>query len=65
MIALNAVSAILINGALPDGGSAFSTETLYTAIVSCLVSAFSYDKVWKVFGLTSSPGGKLATVGIK
>ena len=71
-IVLNAVSALIVGGLLADGTSAFSTETLYTTVLGCLVSFFMYANVYRPLNLTSTPQlqadgtvteGKLASVG--
>lgn len=72
LIVLNAVSALITNGMLADGSSAFSSTTVWTAFVGCLISAFMYFNIYKSLNLTSSDSldkngqvviGKLASVG--
>jgi len=71
-IVLNSAMALLTNGLLGDGSAAWSTTTLYTAIIGCLISGFAYANIYKPAGITSSPvdtasgmkePGKLANVG--
>jgi uncharacterized membrane protein YvlD (DUF360 family) len=72
-IVLNAVAALFTNGLLADGSSAFSANTLYTAIAGALVSFFTYANIYRPLSLTSTPqttraggvvDGKLANVGL-
>lgn len=62
-IVLNTAWALIANGALADGSSAFSTATLYTAILGVIISITTYVGVYKPINVTSNTGGKLAAVG--
>lgn len=62
-IVLNAGWALIANGVLADGSSAFSTSTLYTAILGAIISITTYAGVYKPINVTSNAGGKLAAVG--
>jgi uncharacterized membrane protein YeaQ/YmgE (transglycosylase-associated protein family) len=62
-IVLNAVSALFVTGVLVDGTAAFSTTTLYTAILGCVISITTYAGVYRPLEVTSNPGGKLASIG--
>lgn len=63
-IVLNAVWALIANGQLVDGSSAFSTNTLYTAILGTVISITTYAGVYKPLNVTSNAGGRLADVGV-
>jgi len=63
-IILNAISALITTGLVVDGGTAWSTTTLYTALLGCVISIATYAGVYKPMGVTSNPGGKLASVGV-
>lgn len=62
-IVLNAVWALFANGVLADGSALFSSATLYTALLGCVISIASYAGVYKPMNVTSNPGGSLASVG--
>jgi hypothetical protein len=62
-IVLNAAWALIANGVLADGSSAFSTSTLYTAILGVIISITTYVGVYKPINVTSNANGKLASVG--
>lgn len=62
-IVLNAVWALFANGVLADGSAAWSTSTLYTALLGTVISIVSYAGVYKPINVTSNAGGKLADVG--
>lgn len=64
-IILNTAAALIINGVVSDGSSTFSTATLYTALIGCIISIASYAGLWKPLNVTSNSGGKLAAVGVK
>jgi uncharacterized membrane protein YeaQ/YmgE (transglycosylase-associated protein family) len=63
-IVLNAAWALIANGVLANGSSAFSTTTLYTAILGAIISITTYAGVYKPINVTSNAGGKLADVGL-
>ena len=71
-IILNAAWALIANGLLADGSSAFSSGTLYTAVLGCAISILSYIGLYRPLNVTSTPQvqadgttlpGRLATVG--
>lgn len=62
-IILNAVWALFASGVLADGTAVFSSTTLYTALLGCVISIVSYAGVYKPMNVTSNSGGKLASVG--
>lgn len=62
-IVLNAVSALFVTGVLVDGTAAWSTTTLYTALLGCVISIATYAGLYRPLNVTSNPGGKLASVG--
>lgn len=62
-VVLNAVYALIANGMLVDGSSAFSMQTLYTAILGVMISSLTYYRIYKPLNVTSNDGGKLAAVG--
>lgn len=63
-IILNAIWALIASGVMTDGTAVFSSTTLYTALLGCVISIVSYAGVYKPMGVTSNAGGKLATVGV-
>lgn len=72
-LGLSTISAIVTNGLLADGSSVFTTQTLYTALITYGVAVLSYVGAYKPLGVTSSlvtdkatgtvTEGKLAEVG--
>lgn len=62
-IVLNAAWALFANGVLADGSAVFSSATLYTALLGCVISIVTYAGVYKPMNVTSNSGGSLATVG--
>lgn len=67
---LAGASAVVTNGILADGSSVFTTQTLYTFLITWGISVLSYVGLYKNLGLTSSAmksgaPGKLADVGSK
>lgn len=64
-IVLNAAWSLIASGLLADGTAVFSSTTLYTAIVGCVISIASYVGLYRPMNVTSTgQNGKLAHVGI-
>lgn len=69
MLGLSLLSAVVTNGILADGSAVFTTQTLYTALITWGIAALTYAKLYQPFGITSSAQkdgtpGKLANKGI-
>lgn len=64
-IVLNAASALLTTGLVADGTAVWSSTTLYTALLGCVISIVSYAGVYKPMNVTSNAGGKLASIGAR
>lgn len=62
-IILNAVSALFVTGVVADGTAMWSTTTLYTALLGCVISIVTYAGLYRPINVTSNAGGRLASVG--
>lgn len=64
-LTLNFVNAAVVAATLADGHAAWSQATLREALVGFVISVAMYLGIYEKAGITSSPGGKLANVGVK
>jgi hypothetical protein len=65
----NAVLTLLVGiitvATVDGGGAIISWSTLSAAVIAWVSSGVTFGRVWVPFHLTSRPGDKLATVGVK
>lgn len=58
-LVLNGINAAVVQATIPDGGAAFSKETIIMTAMGLAISVASYAGIYKPANVTSNAGGKL------